>query len=490
MKLYNSLSRSIETFEPYEPGKVSMYTCGPTVYNYAHIGNLRTYIHEDILEKSLNYLGYDVSRVMNITDVGHLESDADDGEDKMLKGALRENKTVWQVAEYYTDAFFKDCDKLNIKKPSVVAKATDYIQEYIGFIQELEAKGFTYFANGNVYFNIEKFDNYTGLSRMNLEELRIAHRDEVEEDLHKINPQDFVLWFTKSKFENQAMKWDSPWGVGYPGWHIECSVIALKNLGPKLDIHCGGVDHILVHHTNEIAQTESYTGDKWTKYWWHAEFLIDASGKMSKSSGEFLTVSLLEKKGFDPLAYRYYVLNSHYRKQLTFSFENLEMAQTAYQKLKRRTLELLPYLEAQGGAGAKADANESANAKIKADAGQLSKEASAYLEAFKGFLADDLNTANAVTVLYDVLKSGLEPSEKALLVQEMDGVLSLGLLQEALVQEVSGSLVAWIEETLAARQLAKASKDWATADALRDALKEKGVGIVDTAQGTTWKLES
>ena len=293
MKLYNSMTRSIEDFVPYEDKTVRLYTCGPTVYNYAHIGNLRTYIHEDILEKTLGMLGYDVKRVMNITDVGHLESDADDGEDKMLKGAIRENKTVWQVAQFYTDAFFEDCRKLNIKKPEIIAKATDYIDQYIDFIKTLEAKGFTYFENGNVYFDISKFPRYTALSKMNLDDLRIAHRDDVEEDLHKRNPQDFVLWFTKSKFDNQAMKWESPWGVGYPGWHIECSVISLTNLGEKLDIHCGGIDHIPVHHTNEIAQTESYTGKEWTKYWWHAEFLIENSGKMSKSSGEFLTVSLL-----------------------------------------------------------------------------------------------------------------------------------------------------------------------------------------------------
>lgn len=469
MKLYNSMSRSIEPFEPFEPGKVSMYTCGPTVYNYAHIGNLRTYIHEDVLEKSLRYLGYDVKRVMNITDVGHLESDADDGEDKMLKGAQRENKTVWQVAEFYTQAFFDDCKKLKINRPEVVAKATDYIDEYISFIKSLEEKGYTYFENGNVYFDISKFDDYTKLSRLDLDTLRIAHREDVEEDLHKRNPQDFVLWFTKSKFENQAMKWDSPWGVGYPGWHIECSVISLTNLGEQMDIHCGGVDHIPVHHTNEIAQTESYTGKQWTKYWWHAEFLIEGSGKMSKSSGEFLTVSLLEKKGFDPLSYRYYVLGSHYRKQLAFSFENLEMAQSAFQKLKRRTGSYGNYLS---------------------ESTKLSSEAEQLLNQYKSHLADDLNTANAITVLYDVLKASVSDSEKAFLIREMDQVLSLGLLEkENTGTEVGSDETAWIEAQLIQRSEAKKSKDWVRADLIRDELKAKGITIIDTPQGAEWKKE-
>ncbi|MCD4714648.1 MAG: cysteine--tRNA ligase [Clostridiales bacterium] len=470
MKLYNSMSRSIEPFEPFEPGKVSMYTCGPTVYNYAHIGNLRTYIHEDVLEKSLRYLGYNVKRVMNITDVGHLESDADDGEDKMLKGAQRENKTVWQVAEFYTQAFFEDCKKLNINRPEVVAKATDYIDEYIGFIKSLEEKGYTYFENGNVYFDISKFDDYTKLSKLDLDTLRIAHRDDVEEDLHKRNPQDFVLWFTKSKFDNQAMKWDSPWGVGYPGWHIECSVISLTNLGEQMDIHCGGVDHIPVHHTNEIAQTESYTGKQWTKYWWHAEFLIDNSGKMSKSSGEFLTVSLLEKKGFDPLSYRYYVLGSHYRKQLAFSFENLEMAQSAFQKLKKRTGALADHL--------------SKDTVLSTNAEQL-------LNKYKAYLADDLNTANAITVLYDVLKASITDAEKAYLIGEMDLVLSLGLLEKVESStEVDSDETAWIESQLVQRSEAKKSKDWAKADLIRDELKAKGITIIDTPQGTEWKKDN
>ncbi len=466
MKLYNSLSRSVENFEPFEEGKVKLYTCGPTVYNYAHIGNLRTYIHEDVLEKSLIMLGYEVKRAMNITDVGHLESDADSGEDKMLKGAKRENKTVWEIAEMYTDAFFEDCAKLNIKKPAIIRKATDLIKEYIDFIQILEKKGYTYFAGGNVYFDITKADDYTKLSKIDLSKLQVAMRDDVEEDLNKKNPYDFVLWFTKSKFDNQEMKWDSPWGVGYPGWHIECSVIALDTLGEELDIHCGGVDHIAVHHTNEIAQTESYTGKQWCKYWWHGEFLVVKEGKMSKSKGEFLTVDVLIKHGYDPLAYRYYVLGSHYRKQLEFTFENLDQAQIAYKKLRKQCAE------------------------ICAGEGEFLafEEASlAFKNKFDDCLADDLNTANAMTVLYDVLKSDLSKKEKAHLIRYMDIIFSLDLDKPLQTADVDAELEAYIEQKIEDRNNAKANKDYALADAIRDELKEKGIGLLDTKDGVKWE---
>lgn len=489
MKLYNTVSRSMEPFVPREPGKVKMYTCGPTVYNFAHIGNLRTYISEDVLEKTLVHLGYAVQRCMNITDVGHLESDADDGEDKMLKGAKRERKTVWEIAAFYAEAFFEDCQKLNVKKPEMVIKATDCIEDYIEFIKVLEEKGFTYFENGNVYFDISKFPRYTQLSKMTLEDLRVAHREDVEADLHKRNPQDFVLWFTRSKFDNQAMKWDSPWGVGYPGWHIECSVISLKALGEQLDIHCGGVDHIAVHHTNEIAQTESYTGKPWTKYWWHAEFLTEDKGKMSKSSGEFLTVSLLEDKGFSPLSYRYYVLNSHYRKQLAFSFENLEMAQTAYYKLRARTSALFETtLDADPSASG---ASEMSSVRM-AEGAALSAEGKAFLDAFSEALADDLNTANAMTQVYALLKSDVVGiAEKRDLIQRMDAVLSLDLTVPLPKAEsvVSEGMAGWIQAQIDLRSEAKRAKDWARADAIRDALKKEGVTLIDTPGGVQWKLE-
>ncbi len=469
MKLYNTLSRSIEDFKPLDENLVKVYTCGPTVYNYAHIGNLRTYIHEDILEKTLRYLGYPVKRVMNITDVGHLESDADDGEDKMLKGAKRENKTVWEIAQHYTNAFFNDMEKLNIKKVDIIGKATDYIDDYIEFIQTLEKKGYTYIANGNVYFDITKRDDYTKLSGMDLDQCKTAYREDVSVDLHKKCPQDFVLWFTKSKFDNQAMKWDSPWGVGYPGWHIECSVISLKNLGEQIDIHCGGVDHIPVHHTNEIAQTESYTGKEWVKYWWHGEFLIDNDGKMSKSKGEFLTLSLLEKKGFNPLSYRYYILNSHYRKQLAFSFDSLKSTENAYYKLKNK-VKLLKE-------------NEDANSIV-------SDSVNKYINEFKKCLEDDLNTANAITVLYDALKAeDLNNTEKLFIVNNFEQVLSLGLLNfdEENGSDVHEDEVQFIENMIQKRQEAKKNKDFQLADAIRAELLEKGIALEDTRQGVNWK---
>ncbi len=466
MKLYNSLSRSVEDFQPYEEGKVKLYTCGPTVYNYAHIGNLRTYIHEDVLEKTLTLLGYEVNRAMNITDVGHLESDADSGEDKMLKGAKREKKTVWQIAEMYTKAFFEDCAKLNIKKPATIRNATDLIQEYIDFIKVLEEKGYTYFTGGNVYFDITKAKDYTKLSKLDLSELQVARRDDVEEDLNKKNPYDFVLWFTKSKFDNQEMKWDSPWGTGYPGWHIECSVIALDTLGEELDIHCGGVDHIAVHHTNEIAQTESYTGKDWCKYWWHGEFLVVKEGKMSKSKGEFLTVDVLIKHGYDPLAYRYYVLGSHYRKQLEFSFENLDSAQIAYKKLRKQCSDICL------STNNKEDNSE--NTRI-------------YKEKFDAFLADDLNSANALTVLYEALKSNLSNEEKTHLIKYMDQVLSLSLDKAFEAESVDEELESYITEKISERQEAKANKDWALADKIRDELKEKGIKLIDTKDGAKWE---
>ncbi|MBQ3792267.1 MAG: cysteine--tRNA ligase, partial [Clostridia bacterium] len=301
MLLYNSLTREKEEFKTHEEGVVRMYTCGPTVYHFAHIGNLRTYIMEDVLEKYLKYLGYDVRRCMNITDVGHLSDDGDNGEDKMLKGARREHKTVMEIARFYTDAFFDDCQKLNIRRPDIVQPATGYISHFIHMIEVLLEKGYAYPAGGNIYFDTSKLKEYYVFNRQEAEDLAVGVRDTVEEDTNKRNKNDFVLWFTKSKFESQALKWDSPWGVGYPGWHIECSAISLDHLGEYLDLHCGGIDNAFPHHTNEIAQSEAYLGHPWCTHWFHVLHLNTASGKMSKSSGEFLTVSLLIEKGFDPL---------------------------------------------------------------------------------------------------------------------------------------------------------------------------------------------
>ena len=462
MKLYNTLTKKVEEFIPYNEKKVTMYTCGPTVYHYAHIGNLRTYIAEDILEKTLNYLGYNVDRVMNITDVGHLSSDADTGEDKMVKGAKREHKTVLEIAAYYTDCFKHDCERLNIKWPDTVVPATTLIPDYIKFIEGLLGKGYAYLASGNVYFDTSKLDDYYKLTNHNAEELLSGVRDTVEEDTNKKNKNDFVLWFTKSKFEDQELKWDSPWGLGYPGWHIECSCISLKYLGEHLDIHCGGVDNIFPHHTNEIAQTESYIGHKWCNYWVHTEHLNDSTGKMSKSNGEFLTVDLLVNKGYNPLAYRLFCLQSHYKNQLVFTYDSLDIASNTYNKLLSK-IKL-----------------------VKKDDSVIDQESfDKYNDEFKSALADNLNTSNALTVLYDVLKSDLNNNTKLSLIESFDKVLSLDLLKEDKIDE---DLVSYIEEMIEKRKIAKQNKDYELADSIRKKLQEQGIILKDSREGTTYEV--
>ena len=468
MKLYNSATHTKEEFTTHEPGKVSMYTCGPTVYHFAHIGNLRSYIMEDVLEKFLRYDGYDVKRVMNITDVGHLTSDADEGEDKMLKGAKREHKTVMEIAQFYTDAFFEDCRKLNIKRPDVVQPATGMIDEYIKVITKLLEDGHAYQAGGNIYFDTSTLEKYYVFNDHDEEDLAVGVREGVEEDTNKRNKNDFVLWFTKSKFEDQALKWDSPWGVGYPGWHIECSCISMKFLGEYLDLHCGGIDNAFPHHTNEIAQSEAYLGHKWCNTWFHVHHLNTSTGKMSKSKGEFLTVSLLEEKGYDPLAYRLFCLQSHYRNGLVFSWENLDNAQNAYQKLVQRVAAL---------DDAPAPINEATAERYKAQ--------------FKEVLGNDLNTSLAVTALYDVLKADVNDATKRALIASFDQVLGLELLEKAAaLKEKQAAPVEGAEEIealVAARTEAKKAKNWAEADRIRDQLKAMGVELLDSKEGTTWK---
>ena len=469
MYLYNSLTHKKELFQPKSPDVVKMYTCGPTVYHFAHIGNLRTYIMEDILEKALKYLGYNVKRVMNITDVGHLSSDADTGEDKMLKGAKRENKSVMEIAQFYTDAFMADCAKLNITIPEIVQPATGCIPEFITMVEGLLEKGFAYLAGGNVYFDTSKLEKYYVFNDHDAEDLDTGVRDGVEEDTNKRNKNDFVLWFTKSKFEDQALKWDSPWGVGYPGWHIECSGISMKYLGEDLDIHCGGIDNAFPHHTNEIAQTESFIGHKWCNFWFHVMHLNDESGKMSKSKGDFLTVSLLEKKGYDPMAYRLFCLQSHYRKNLVFTWENLDNAVVAYNKLVAKI------------------------AAMKND-GEVDQEAFNKLkDRFVGALNGDLNTSVAVTAVYDVLKAKTNDATKLAALADFDRVLSLNLLEAAEVirkkeaEEAAASADPEIDALVAARTAAKKAKNFAEADRIRDELKAKGIEIIDTPQGTKWR---
>ncbi len=483
MYLYNSASRKKELFVPNHPDIVKMYTCGPTVYHFAHIGNLRSYIMEDVLEKYLRYVGYPVKRVMNITDVGHLTSDADEGEDKMLKGARREHKSVMEIAKYYTDAFFDDCRKLNIKRPDVVEPATNCIDDYIRIISKLMDTGYAYFAGGNVYFDTSKLERYYVFNDFSADDLDIGVREGVEEDTNKRNKNDFVLWFTKSKFEDQALKWDSPWGVGYPGWHIECSGISMKHLGEDLDIHCGGIDNAFPHHTNEIAQSESYLGHHWCNWWMHVLHLNTTSGKMSKSSGEFLTVSLLEDKGYDPLSYRFFCLQSHYRKSLVFTWENLDNAQGAYRKLIARVAALKP------GDGAVDQA--------------VFDELTA---KFKSAMDNDLNTSLAVTALYDVLKANTNDATKLALIEDLDQVLGLDLIAKAsakreelqktesakaasefsIVSE-SGEVDADICAKIEARRAAKKAKDFAEADRIRNELKAQGIELTDIPNGVVWK---
>ena len=463
MNIYNTLTKKVEVFTPNEEGVVRMYTCGPTVYHYAHIGNLRTYIFEDILEKGLEYLGYDVIRCMNITDVGHLESDADTGEDKMLKGAEREHKSVYEIADFYTKAFFSDASKLNIRKPSIVEKATDHIDFYIQMIEKLLNDGYAYISGGNVYFDISKAKDYYKLSGKKEEDLIVGVRDSVDEDKSKKNPGDFVLWFTSSKFENQAMKWESPWGVGYPGWHIECSGLSCKFLGEYLDIHCGGVDNVFPHHTNEIAQSEAYIGHKWCNYWIHGEHLNDKSGKMSKSKGEFLTVKLLEEKGYDPLSYRYFCLGSHYRNQLVFSWEALDSSEQAYKKLKKKikSLDRTPDLHEE-----------------KLDF---------YQEKFKEAIGNDLNTSSMLTILYDVLKDNdLTDFTKLYLVEDFDKVLSLGLISEE--ADIDDDTEKLILDKIKLRNEAKKNKNYELADNIRNELLERGIKLIDTRNGTTYEI--
>ena len=459
---YNTLTRKVEQFIPNQEGKVSMYTCGPTVYHFAHIGNLRSYIMEDLLEKTLRYIGYDVKRVMNITDVGHLSSDADTGEDKMLIGAKREHKSVMDLAKFYTDAFMSDCGKLNIKTPEVVEPATNCISEFIQMVEKLLKDGYAYESGGNIYFDTSKLEEYHIFSNQTERELLVGVRDDVQEDGNKRNKSDFVLWFTKSKFDDQELKWDSPWGVGYPGWHIECSCISIKHLGEYMDIHCGGVDNIFPHHTNEIAQSEAYLGHKWCNYWFHVHHLNDKAGKISKSKGAVLTIPLLESKGYDPLVYRWFCLQSHYRKPLEFSFEVLDQMKAAYDKLVKRIGSL-------------------------SREGDIDQERFAFFrKQFEDALCDDLNSSMAITVLYDVLKAEITDAAKYALIKDFDQVLSLNLTSAYAAKEeesaVDEELEAYILSRIEERKAAKKQKDYAKADAIRQELLEQGIVLEDTRE--------
>ncbi len=461
MKIYNTLTRQVEEFIPNEEGKVKFYTCGPTVYHYAHIGNIRNYIGHDILDKTLRYLGYDVTRAMNITDVGHLSSDSDSGEDKMLAAAKREHKKAMEIADFYTKEFFKDFEAVNCKKPEIISPATENIDMYIKMIEKLLDEGYAYQSGGNIYFDISKLDDYYVLTNHKIDDMVVGAREGVEEDAAKRNQADFALWFTTSKFENHELTWDSPWGVGYPGWHIECSGISIKYLGEHLDIHGGGVDNIFPHHTNEIAQSEAYLGHKWCNYWFHNEHLLTDEGKMSKSKGDILTVSKLIEQGYDPLGYRLMVLNSHYRKQLLFTYDSLSQNENLLKKLR----------------------NKISNLSKDGELDQTSFDK--YNSLFKAELENDLNTANALTVLFDLLKDdSVNGNTKLELIKNFDTVFSLDLIHEEELSENDAEIKTLIEK----RAQAKKNKDFALADSIRDDLLSKGIELIDSREGTVYRI--
>jgi len=459
LRVFNTLTREKEDFVPVTNGKVGMYSCGPTVYNYAHIGNLRTYVFNDVLRRTIVANGYKLTHVMNITDVGHLTSDADSGEDKMLKGAKREGKTVWEVAQFYTDAFFNDTARLHLQKPEIVCKATDHIKEMIDLNQKIEKNGFAYFAGGNLYFDTAKFADYGKMAKLDLENLREGAR--VEADENKKNATDFALWFTKSKFKDQEMKWPSPWGEGYPGWHIECAAMSMKYLGEQFDIHSGGIDHIPVHHTNEIAEAESATGKKpWVKYWMHGEFLVIDKGKMAKSGDNFLTLQTLIDKGYDPLVYKYFCFTAHYRSKLNFSFEALDTAKNSFNSLKQKVIEIKKNKDSKG-------------------------DGKRYIADFMEAVNDDLNMPQAMSFVWNVVRDNdLGAKEKYKILLEMDRILGFDFSDW---KEEEVEMNSEIESLIKEREEARKKKDFKKSDEIRDKFKEMGIILQDTPNGVVWK---
>jgi cysteinyl-tRNA synthetase len=464
ISLFNTLTRSLEPLTPLTPGEVSLYCCGPTVYNFQHIGNFKTFLFEDVLVRTLRFIGYKVHHVMNITDVGHQVGDGDDGEDKMSVAKKREKKSSKELADFYTDHFFQDWDALGMVRPSRVCKATDHIQEMINLIERIIENGYGYESNGNIYFDVLQFKQYGQLAKLDLEALQAGARIEI--DSSKRSPFDFALWFTNSKFSDQELQWDSPWGRGYPGWHIECSAMAMKHLGEHIDIHCGGIDHIPVHHTNEIAQSEAATGKQWVNVWMHSEFILINNEKMSKSTGGFLVLKDLVNEGFEPAVYRLLVLSANYRQQLNFSWDALANAKRSLEKLKQGVLRLKSQVASVWS-------------------GSYSSEGNEILEDFTEALCSDLNTAKALAACWRALQSQeMNPEEKLAVLERMDLVLGLGVASfvETIVEAPADALA-----LLDARNAARASKDWAQADALRDQLKEMGWQIEDGGGGSSLK---
>ena len=454
MKLYNSLTRRKEDLTPIKPPQVSIYTCGPTVYNYQHVGNYRTYVFEDLLVRTLEWLGYRVQREINITDVGHLTSQADEGEDKMEVGAAREGKTAWEIAQFYTDAFVADCADLNVRLPSRLLRATDHIPEQIELIQRLDKKGFVYKTTDGLYYDTSRFPAYDRLAgKEHIAGLQAGAR--VEANPEKKNPTDFALWKFSPSAKRRQMEWDSPWGKGFPGWHIECSAMAMKYLGESFDIHCGGVDHIPIHHSNEIAQSEAATGKPFVKIWMHGEFLLMNNAKMAKSEGGFVTVRHIKERGFDPLDYRFHCLTAHYRKQLDFTWESLEAAKTSRRRLRDIAV------------GLKAEKPAAANAK--------------YLAAFSEALQDDLNAPAALAALWDGLRSDDAAGSRLSLLKKAEEIFQIGAFAQE--QKLSQELVALLNE----REQARQSRDFALSDQLRQKLEDAGILVEDTKQGQKWR---
>ena len=490
LKLYNTMGKKIQDFKPINDNCVSLYGCGPTVYKYAHIGNLRAYVFQDILVRVLNFFGYNVKHVMNITDIGHLSDDGDDGEDKMLKSAREKGISIKEIADIYIKAFFDDIDKLNIKRPSVVCKATEHIEDMIELIKRIEINGHTYMANGNLYFDISTFKDYGELSGVDIKTLKAGARIEI--DKNKKNPNDFVLWFTKSKFENHALLWDSPWGKGYPGWHIECSAMSMKYLGEHFDIHTGGIDHIRVHHTNEIAQSESATGKKYVNYWLHNEFLITDKGKMSKSSGDTFTLQDIIEKGFSPLDYRFFLLSGHYRKQLAFSLDALETAK----KARRKMLDIISKILSICSENEIKEIEEINDIFMVRVIKNNLKDSNllSLLDKFSDAVASDLNTPNALVYLYSVIKEKTFSQFDILIaVAIMDLILGLNIIKEAKKlmnsdnQDNINIKTEEINDLINERNLAKQKKDYKKADEIREQLKMNGIILEDTKDGTIWK---
>ena len=482
LKLWNTMGREMQEFVPIQPGRVGLYCCGPTVYDYAHIGNLRTYLFEDILRRTLEYFGYTVRHVMNVTDVGHLTGDTDEGEDKMLKGAREKGKTVWEIAEFYTKAFFRDFDLLRCLPPTVICRATEHIQDMIDLIARIEAKGFTYIAGGNVYFDISRFPGYGKLALLDQQDLKAGARIAV--DAGKKNPRDFVLWFTKSKFEHQSMLWDSPWGRGYPGWHIECSAMSMKYLGEHFDIHCGGADHPPVHHTNEIAQSEAATGARWVDYWLHGEWLLMEKEKMAKSAGNFTTLTTLTEKGYHPLDYRYFCLGAHYRTQLAFGWEALDGARAG----RLGVVEKIQQLRAEVPGGPAEVQNPPSAMQNPPSAVQNPPsamppfgKAAAYVDDFDTHAADDLNMPRCLADLWTLLRdSSIPAADKLGAAYRMDRILGLGL------SEMKEEEIALDDETrllVEQREEARRQRDFKKADELRALLREKGIEVQDGPKG-------